>query len=161
MGSDLKAYRITDYKEALYVLSDVSIESVIYEDGYRFQMPDLIKDIYVGVKVKGELAACYRMEQKTTALWQLHANVLKQFRREHSIDITKAVLRFYIDHVPGFEVSMSWVPLVHPNVIAHVEKFDVEITGIIKNAYRKNGKLVDVMIYTMSRENIIKMLGEE
>ena len=159
MGSDrIEAYRITDFLVPMSILGNKKIASEIYEDGAEIdQIPDLINQVWVGVKFNEEDAACYQVHQMSRLVWQLHARVLPEYRLKYANKISQTALVWCAKNIPDLERIVCLVPKCHRNVILHARRVGLTCEGLIRNSYLKNGSVYDTTIYSISKDKILEM----
>lgn len=157
MGSDrLTAFRLTDFTIPLAVISNEKIASVIYEDNTPQAIPDVVNQFWIGITTGTDLVGCYQVEQKGQVLWQGHAHVLPEYRKEYSLEATKTAMRWCAENIPGLNTIICHIPTAHPNVVEHVLKAGMRKVGTIPQCYLFRGELVDIVILTITKEDIEK-----
>lgn len=155
------AYRITDYMVPLNIMSDKSISDVIYEDGYKFNIPDVINNIWIGIHdAEFGTFACYKIEPSSRVLWQVHAMVPKRFRNV-SMDCSILTLRWCCDNIPNMNILVCYIPSMFTNVMRHVESLGFSLNGILNESFAKNGSVVDQYIYSISKQTIKDIYYDE
>lgn len=154
MGSNrINAFLITDYLIALSIIKDETIAKAIYEDGELFKIPDVVNEFWIGISLDGVgIIGCYRVHQLGTILWQGHAFMLPQFRKEYSVLATRAAIDFAFDKIPDLQKIMTCVPSLHENVLKHVKLCGFTEESVIKDSYLKNGQIYDRHFLSITKE---------
>lgn len=118
--------------------------------------PDVYADCWLELTTEtGKCVGVYSLNPMNCAMLELHAQVLPEFRKEHSHDTGIAVLKWIYEHAPpGYQKLTAQVPAIHPNVMRFLESFGFVREGVFTKAYRKNGELVDLHLYGKSRQEL-------
>lgn len=135
-------------------MNDKKIAADIYEDGFCFQIPDLINEFWVGIDMQGSTIGCYRLHQMGAILWQIHAMILPKFRKEFSLDASTLVLRWAAHNIEDLERVVCFVPKIHSNVAVHAKTVGLIHEGTIKDSFLRKSKIVDQEIYGIGRKEI-------
>jgi hypothetical protein len=149
----MRAFRITDFMLASSIIVEEKIAAAMYEDGGGFTIPDVVNEYWVGVEHEDHVIACYRAHQVYSTFWQGHAAVLPKYR-DHSIGATNTALKWCAENIQNFQKFLVCVPAPFQNVFDHCTLVGFEHEGTIKECYMRDGKLVDVHHFTITKAAI-------
>lgn len=159
MGSDrLEAYRITDFIIPMHILSNPAIANAIYEDGSHDIIPNVVDEYWIGIKQDNKTFACFRVHQMTSVMWQIHARVIPQYRREYSRRAAYLALKWSADNIKSLRTVVCMVPKCHRDVALFVRRVGFNFCGTIQESYKKNNILVGTDIFSINIDKI-KELG--
>lgn len=144
-----KIYRTWDVAECLDILLSNDIWPLIAEDDADIKncMPDVINDVWLAIEHNGSLVGVCCIHSKNSVTAQAHIQILPQYRKEASL-IAGAQILDWIKINTSFKLLLTEVPTIYPNVISYLKTFDFKESGLLEKSYKKNGKLVDLMILT-------------
>jgi hypothetical protein len=157
MDTRLTAYRITDYMIPAAILQQSDIADNIYEDGASFVVPDVVNEFWIGILFRNRTIACYRFHNMSRLTWQVHARVLPEFRNKYGISSSIQALKWMSGHVQDINIICAFIPVVHSNVAKHAHCVGMKLKGILNDSYLKDGKIVDQMIYGITKGEIDKL----
>lgn len=152
--------RVYDPEVIKSVLLRPEIVATIAEDGIdptRFE-PDL-RECWLGMYTD-ELVGLYRVHALNSVTVQIHAHVLPEHRKAHSLDTGRAALRWIHDHTPYAKVVCE-IPEVYPNVKDFAVKNGFRVEGLNRASYRKGGKVIDQWYLGITRDEIAEQMNVE
>lgn len=140
------------------------IESVIFrddifdcisEDGFSKDefFIDFDSNIFLLVSVGKEVAGIYILESKSSSTMEIHANIFKEYRSQYSIEISKEVLKWFIDNTDKIKLTAS-VPVKYMNVVSFCIKNGFSVEGCNRMSYVKNGVVYDQVNLGSTRSEI-------
>lgn len=141
MGASLNVYRTFDEAEILAVLENPAIMKTIKEDGGKLHV-DPEASCFVAAKVDDDLAACFIFHKLGAVCIDVHAHVLPH-QRHKSREIGSAIMRFIIDHAPWVQKFNAQIPFCYPNVKQFACDLGMQVEGINRHSYKKDGKVFD------------------
>lgn len=156
MGGDrLEAYRITDFAIPMRIISDPVISEAIHEDGAdHYQIPNVIDEFWIGVRINGFTFACFRVHQMTKVSWQIHARVLPEYRKGYSRKAAILSLKWCHDHIDHLRTVVCLVPKIHRDVALFVRRIGFEFCGTVRQSYVKNNDLMNTEIFSINTDRI-------
>jgi len=133
--------------------------SEIYEDGDTGYIPDLIKEVWIGIlsEEENEIIGCYRIQRRTSVLWHIHALILPKYRGKIAKGASYSALKYAFDNISKINSIFCTIALYHRNVILHAMQAGLRKTGLIPKAYVKNGRVWDVQILTITEKQFRKV----
>lgn len=143
--------RTLDVGLCLDVLTNKEIFDSISEDGANFNnlKVDVIKDYWLAILTDNDVIGCIQFKPKYKKCFEGHIHILPEFRKEHSINSGKAIIGWIESSLSGCVVCVE-VPEFCNNVISFLNTFEFKESGIIENAYCKNGKQNDLILMSRS-----------
>jgi len=147
MNSKLIVSRTYDVGLCLRVLMTEDIFDAISEDSstHDHLSVDVIKDWWLSVTVGDVVIGCVQFKGKTSNCYESHIHILKEHRKEHTLDAGQKILDWCKETFSGATLYTE-VPRQCESVINFLEHFDFNKTGIIPNSYVKNGQKHDLII---------------
>lgn len=115
-------------------------------DGTVYQ-PDVIGEIFLACRVEGEVIGVYRLHWITGVTLQIHAHILKEYRKKWSKASGMAALRWILDNIRRCEKVDCCVPEVYPNVRQFVVACGFTEEGKSRKAFKLNNQLHDMYWY--------------
>ena len=130
------------------VLTDEQIFAATNEDGAKEVnlKIDVINEFYVTLYEESELVGMANFKSKTLNMYDCHINILPE-QRKYSMEAGHALLEWCSDNLKGCLLYTN-VPSCCDNVKQFLLKFGFEQSGILKNAWLKDGKRHDLNILT-------------
>ena len=136
-----------------HILTQDHIWDSIAEDGQEakdFEV-DLDKSMFLSINAGETCIGLYILHAFNGATLQIHANVLRDFR-DRAKESGEKVLEWIRDNAPDkYQKVIAQIPEIYPNVYHFTKNRGFKDEGLITNAYRKNGKLVDLHILGLDR----------
>jgi len=122
-------------------------------DGTVFQ-PDVHSEIYLAIMADGELIGVYRLHWITGVTLQIHAHVLKQYRKKWSRASGMGVLKWVLDNIRRCEKVDCAIPTVYPNVRQFVVACGFTHEGTSRNAFKLNNQMHDMHWYGITADEM-------
>jgi len=89
---------------------------------------------------------------------EIHAFILPEHRKNHSLDTGKEILKWVANKSPEqYQKVIANVPHLYPNVKDFCIKNGFQIEGVNRLSHKKNGKLVDQWLLGITREEIVRL----
>lgn len=107
--------------------------------------PDL-SEIFLGCVVDGELIGLYRLHWIGGIVLQGHAHILKEYRKEHSVNSCKEIMKWVLTNTPRCKKVACFVPSVYPNVRQFLAACGFTVEGTLRNSFALHGQLHDQCI---------------
>ncbi len=147
----IKAKRTLNTGLCLEVLMDSQIFDSISEDGATVNdvRVDIFDEYWVELTNGDDVIGVAQFKPMFNKCFDSHIHILPQYRREHSLDAGSALIEWCKEHLEGC-LLFTTVPEFCPNVVSFLKEFDFEETGLLKGAWKKNGKQNDMTILTRS-----------
>lgn len=151
MGFSLIASRTLNVGDCLNVLLDKKIFDSISEDGATINdlRVDVFDEYWVDLKVGGLLVGVAQFKPIFNKCFDSHIHILPKYRKEYSIHAGKALIEWCKEHLGGC-LLLTTVPEFCPNVVSFLKAFEFEESGLLKGAWKKNGKQHNMTILTRS-----------
>lgn len=159
MASALEARLIDDVRLIKAFLRLPEIWETIGEDEPELSI-DLENEFYLGMFVDSRLIGIYVLESRSSVCLQIHANVLKDYRRQYSKKTGEAALSFIINQIPSCKKVVARIPSLYKNVYEFTKSFGFKDEGLNRLSYKKNGGLWDVHQLGITRSEIEEYLDE-
>ena len=138
--------------EAKEVLCDHFIYDCISSDGApKIEDYEPGEAFYVGGFIDGKIAALLVFHPKSNILWQVHVQVLKDYRAR-AMEFAEKGLGFFWNSAQSVIKLCAEIPDLYPNVLNFALKANFKIDGRIDNAYLKNGKLYSLYYLSLERD---------
>ncbi len=100
---------------------------------------------FLEIQHRGERIGIYEIHPLNTITYQLHANILPQYRKLVTYDISKAVHKWLIENCrPNATKFVACIPACFPNVIEYALGSGWKCEGVMEKAYLKNGETHDL-----------------
>lgn len=162
MDFDIKVFRITDYLVAVKTLQEPGIKDTIFEDGIEPQIPDIIKQYWIGVSINDEYAGAYVFSALTRTMWQVHTYFRLEFRKTGlPAKAIYRVMEWVIKNLPNLNSLISIIPTCYPNVQMYDMLTGGTNIGMIKQSFLKNGQYHDQWINNRSMQDLKDFLASE
>jgi len=143
--------RIWNYQLVIQTISELWDE--IAEDNAPPYKPDIVDEVYVAILFDKTYVGMYRLHQLNSVMWKGHAFILKEMRKEHSLQSGYAIQKWVLENIPDLQMMVVDVPECFKNVLAFVKKIGFKEMGFIPDCYTKNG-LVGLHQLGMSKEEM-------
>ena len=129
----------------------------VCEDGHALEEFDPEPNVNCWIKMGGYGLYCLHPHNKSTL--EIHAFILPEHRKEHSLDTGKAVLKWILNESPKqYEKVIAQVPFLYTNVKDFCLKNGFQIEGVNRLSHKKNGKLINQWLLGITREEIKRFL---
>jgi len=146
----------TDDRElAAAVIRDPEMWERVSEDGQvreEFGPQDIPEDFkIVAVRTPHGTAGVYMLHEVEDGIWQLHANILHQFRERYAAESGDAIMKWMDEHLPESAVlAMAVIPVTYPDVMAFAQQRGFTDMGETTSTM-KNGKEVENRLLMVTR----------
>jgi hypothetical protein len=116
-------------------------------------------DVWLEVRRGSERLGAYTLHAWNASTFYMHAQVLPQFRRLYTQDITDAVHRWLLDNCfANIQKFITFIPDRYKNVISYVKKAGWNEEGVIAKSYIKDGVLYDLHIMGITRDQMSRLV---
>lgn len=159
---DISIERSFDPAEIRSVFTRPEIWATIAEDNQQPEsfLPDLEREIYMGVYVDGGLIGFYAFRVVNSCELDIHAQILPEHRKKHALASGRAILKWFHDHAPDrFQKLTAQVPFKYPNVKDFCLAVGLQIEGVNRQSYRKGGEIFDKWHLGITRDEVKNELG--
>ncbi len=160
----LTASRTTDMELIRGVMSSSEIFAATAEDGAHETdiIIDPVSEAWVQIlNSEDDLVALYNFHPHNSVTVEIHAQVLPEFRKRYSYETGISALQWVHDHAPQYKKIIAQVPVVHANVVRFIERFGFRREGINRMSYKKNGKLMDQIMFGITWAELKGLLDEQ
>lgn len=155
MDTDLNIIQLYDHGHIRGIMLHSDILPTIIDDTWDGSYaPDPINEMFLGCVVDGTLIGLYRLHWITGVTLQGHAHILKEFRKEHSIESCKSVMRWVIEHLERCKKVDCYVPTLYPNVKHFLAACGFKEEGVSRNSFMLKGQLYDRTVMGITRDEM-------
>lgn len=156
----IRLHETTDYNLYKSILTDPEMWKRIGEDGEK---PSDLDDKgipegwrVIAAETPDETMGCFTVHPipKNMNTWELHVNVLEQYRDKYSSDFGKEMMRWLSEELPwNVEWIKAQIPEIYPDVIGFAMKLGFRDfgEGVV---FRKNGEDVPRRLVMISRQEL-------
>jgi RimJ/RimL family protein N-acetyltransferase len=124
------------------------------KDQAEFWEPNPL-DGWVVLEADGKRLGVYRLHQFNGTTYQICANILPEYRKKYTFEITKVFHDFLLDHVQErVNKFIAFIPECFPNVISYANKSGWETEGKIKEAFQRDGQFYDSVHVGITRKEL-------
>lgn len=154
MGS-LSVVTVGDPNAVLAMLMEIGDD--IVEDGTSIEnyWPDVDRERWLLVCDDEPLGYAH-LKPRNSAMLELHLSVFKKHRAAKRVGVTKAIWRWVCENT-NYEKLVAEIPAIHRHVVAHAVHCGMKREGLLKESYRKNGRLVDLVVLGIDRKTMEMM----
>jgi len=148
LQSEVTVTRTLDVGLCLSVLTMPDIFDSISEDGATFNdlKVDVVDQYWLSVFDKGLLLGVVQFKPTTSSCYESHIHIIKKHRKKYAKEAGEAILKWCKDNLKG--TLYAHTPSYCENVIKFLRSFHFQDTGLMPSAWKKNGKLNDLIILT-------------
>ncbi len=148
LKSSVTVARTLDVGLCLSVLTMPDIFDSISEDGATFNdlKVDVVDQYWLSVFDKGLLLGVVQFKPTTSSCYESHIHIIKKHRKKYAKEAGGAILEWCKENLKG--TLYAHTPSYCKNVIEFLHAFDFRDTGLIPSAWKKSGKLNDLVILT-------------
>tara|TARA_R110002020_G_C15911910_1_gene742045 strand:- start:178 stop:639 length:462 start_codon:yes stop_codon:yes gene_type:complete len=141
--------RTLDVGVCLDILTDKYIFDSISEDGATFKTlkVDVINDYWLTIKNTDGFIGVVQFKQKFNKCYDCHIHILKEHRKESSLDAGAKILDWCKENLKG-SLLYTNIPEFCPNVKNFLLNFGFVENGVLHKAWFKNGKAHNMNILT-------------
>jgi hypothetical protein len=150
MGSKVVIKRLYDYSIVLSTM--YQLWDAVSEDGVKEYKPDLLNEIWLGLFVDDLYVGMYRFHSLTSILFEGHVFMLTDHRK-HSLNCGYEVMKWLCKNTEFNKIIVN-VPECFLNVIKFVEALGLKKQGYNSESYKKNGVILGMLQYGISRGDI-------
>jgi len=113
---------------------------------------------YLVVFADGKIIGIYHLHWINGVTLQGHAHILKEHRKQYSLDSIKAVYAYILQNVRRCHKVACDVPVVYKNVIRFLEVSGFSLEGNRRYAFKLDDRLHDVAIYGITADEMKKVI---
>ena len=137
------------------IMSRADMWDTVAEDGQDPDdyAPDVNGECWLLLTVDDKPIGAYCVHQRNAVTLEIHAQVLPEFRKEHSTESGTKVLKWILDNTECQKV-IAQIPAIYPNVKRFTESFGFQVEGENRMSYLKNGELHNQWLLGITREEI-------
>ncbi|PHS61787.1 MAG: hypothetical protein COB09_17115 [Thalassobium sp.] len=152
----MKIVPLYDHGIIRSVMMHEDILPTIIDDtwGGQAYTPNTADEIFLGCIVDGSLIGVYRLHWLTGITLQGHTHILKDYRKEHSIESCKKVMAWVLDNVARCKKIDCYVPRVYPNVRQFLAACGFKSEGITRSSFMLKGRIYDQDIMGITRDEM-------
>lgn len=145
---DIDSIKAIMTHDALWPL--VSDDGMVKED----YVPNT-DDCWLLMKSGNAVIGLYHIHPHNSVTLEIHAQVLPEYRKEHSKQTGEAALKWIINSAPkSYQKVIAQIPAVHMNVIKFTQSFGFQLEGLNRLADRVDGNLCDVVLLGVTRTEL-------
>lgn len=156
----MKLDRTDSHHEIKQIMLHPEIFKTIAEDGLR--PSDLIIDTeeeaWVTVRVKGKLIGLYNFHPHNKVTLEIHAHILPEHRKEHSIKSGKMALEWFIEHC-DYGKLIAQVPVKYENVKNFCLANGFVVEGVNRMSHIEGGVIMDMTLLGVTRAEVEEFLS--
>ena len=145
----IEVNRTLDVGYCLSIITNSEIFNAISEDGMTIEKlkVDVIHDYWCEF-IDGDIdIGVFQLKQMFNKTWDAHIHILPEHRKKYTQQAGGVMWKWIEDNLSGHLIYTT-VPVFCPNVVRFLKGFDFKDSGILKNAWFKNGKQHDMTILT-------------
>ena len=139
------------------VITRPDIWATVAEDGQDplTYAPDVHNDCWLTMTGPDDvLVGLYCLDQYNAVTLEIHAQVLPEHRKVYSRATGEAALAWVLENVPQCQKVIASVPAIYPNVRDFTLQFGFRVEGTIRHSYLKDGKVHDLWLLGITRDEI-------
>lgn len=122
--------------------------------------PDFSTEIYMAVKVDEKIIGFYAFAVKSGFELDIHAQILPEFRKKHALASGEKILKWFYNEAPKrFLKLTAQVPFKYPNVKEFSTRLGLQVEGVNRSSYLKEGEIWDQWYLGITREEIGELYG--
>jgi len=123
--------------------------------------PDVRSELWLSVGDGSEVFGVYRLHVITGSCLQVHIQIKRDHRKGKSLEIQKAVNKWWLDNLPSsYQKLVSEVPVIYSNVRDFILNNGWCIEGINRQSIKKKGQLVDMWRFGITRSELAAFVAE-
>lgn len=111
-------------------------------------------EFYIGSYINNELVGFFSVEFIRSALLEIHPVFSPRWRGKHAINATKMLAQWLIENIQ-FSTIITYVPAYAKQGCITCYLAGMQRVGIIKNALTHKDKRVDMIMYQVTKEELI------
>lgn len=160
MDTRLIVHRLWDVQVVFKILTEGTIWSDISEDGATVNIPDVSRDLYLGIWDGPTIVGMYKFNQLTSICWEVHTCIFKQYRKLAPSTVS-FVYGWLLNNIANLQKIVSRIPETQRHVLQFALKAGLKKEGFNRNSYLKNGKIIGQHLVGITREEMITRLKGE
>ncbi len=125
----------------------------VCEDGHKLEDfdPKPNENCWINIDKVG----MYNLHPDNSTTLEIHAFILPEKRKKHSIETGKQILKWILENAPEqYQKVIAQVPCIYPNVKDFCIYNGFKIEGVNRLSHKKNGKIVDQWLLGITRKEI-------
>ena len=138
----IEYFRITDFMLPMIILQNEQIAAVIYEDGAKLDIPDVVNQFWIGAKTEENVIGCFQFNQVSAIVWEIHIRILPQFRKDYAIKASKGALNWAFCNIPNLHKIIGYVPDVYKHAVAHCEAIGMKQEAYLAESFLLKGEII-------------------
>lgn len=149
------AKRTFDVELIKSVMLHPDIFETVAEDG---QEPGDFKintdsEAWVLMFVGDDLIGVYVFHPHNSVTLEIHAHILPEFRKEHSIESGIMALKWFLEN-GNYKKLIAQVPSVYKNVKNFCLNNGFRVEGINRMSHKKDGQIMDLTLLGITRQEV-------
>ena len=132
------------------------IWDVITEDGHQpeYYEPVLQNKAWVTLMDSDTLVGLVAFDHVNQVTLNVHPMVLPH-KRAKSREIIRALIGWWVTHAPThYQKIIAEIPVIYLHVRRFAELMGLELEGIRRSSFMKNGNIIDVYLYGATRQQL-------
>ena len=147
-----RTFNIDDVKSVIF---QPDIFKTIAEDGQTESdvKIDIKGDCWVAVRVNETIVGVYLLHPHNSITLEIHAHILPEFRKKHSIQSGRKVLEWFVNNCDYLKL-IAQVPDIYENVKQFCLANNFKVEGVNRKSYKKDGEVMDSTLLGITRDEI-------
>ena len=117
--------------------------------------PDVVADCWVAIRDGDKVIGLYNLHPHNSCTLEIHAQILKEYRKEYSAATGEAVLRWIVKNAPSsYQKLIAQIPVIYENVKLFTCSQGFQVEGVNRMSYRKNGVLCDQWLLGQTMDEV-------
>ena len=150
----MEYFRITDFMIPLLILQNERIAAVIYEDGAKLQIPDVVNQFWVGAKANDKVIGCYQFNHVSAVVWEIHIRILPQYRKDYSIEASKGALKWAFENIPNLHKIIGYVPEVYKHAAQHCLNIGMKQEAYLAESFLLQGEIIGQKYFSITHREM-------
>ena len=165
VGVDCQAERCFDTSVLSAILRHPQVWPDVADDGSgereQFELcgDAVLSWIWLLVRYRGMPAGFAAFEPRTAALAEFHGGVLPEFRGQIGFELARAAMRAYWQQATRPKLA-AFCPVSNRGAQRVNAAMGFRREGVLTDAYLRRGKLENVIVYGMTRDQCTALQGE-
>lgn len=152
----ITANRTYDHSLIESIMTSPALWATVAEDGHS---PDSFTcdtegECWLLMSNGDDVVGVYNIHGINAVTCEIHAQVIPEYREQHSYETGKAALEWIYNNAPGYKKVIAQVPVVFENVKNFTCQFGFQVEGINRLSYLKDGAIVDQWLLGITRDEI-------
>ena len=158
MDISLTPIRTLDYGVAYAITSIPEIFETIAEDGVTDYVPDVLNEFWVLMMTDKDLiAGCYNIHHLSTGVYEIHAFMIPEFRREYSLLSGRAIFEWAVEHVDFVKLNAT-IPQKYKNVYHFTKGFGFKDEGFDRDSVSIGGNRMGKYKLGITKQEVLDFL---